>query len=143
MVNTDVMVGGGTRIDIPVSCVERGRWRVQTAAFRTDSTGPPTLRRVLTKSVSDSYRSGRRPTSDQTNVWDTVDSTGQTFHTHSPTANLSEHYEQRRRELAELARSIPRHPYSTQLGHDALPRRREQRPWTKIRRRRRAWTSRL
>src|ERR671934_1186204 len=46
ILNVSVLVAAGKKLPIPVSCVEEGRWRSQSAAFATaPHAAPPRLRR--------------------------------------------------------------------------------------------------
>jgi len=73
ILNTSVLVAAHTKIKIPVSCVEQGRWRYQTRYF--DSSGshsPPKLRKALKSSVSSSLKEDLGHRSDQGEVWKAV-----------------------------------------------------------------------
>ena len=74
VVNSSVLVAGGSHLTLPVSCVERGRWSYRSRAF-SPGTGSPhlALRRLKTRSVHDSLRRGRGHRSDQRAVWREVD----------------------------------------------------------------------
>lgn len=106
MVNTDVLVAAGADIRVPVSCVERGRWRYATKRFSSGGTGSPTVRASLSRSVSRSYRSSGRPTSDQKAIWHSVDSIGDSLGSHSPTSSLSDHYDGRRAEILDVSGGV-------------------------------------
>ncbi|MBI3268948.1 MAG: hypothetical protein HYZ53_07995 [Planctomycetes bacterium] len=106
LVNTDVLVEAGSRTDVPVSCVERNRWRYVSQKFESGSTGTPSLRTVLSKSVTASYETVGTPTSDQLRVWAQVDTTATSLGTHSATSNLSEHYASRQADLAKVIDGI-------------------------------------
>lgn len=70
ILNTSVLVGAHTRIKIPVSCVEQGRWRYRNRNFSSSrSHSPSKLRHALKSSVSRSLRARRGHTSDQGEVW--------------------------------------------------------------------------
>jgi hypothetical protein len=64
MLNTTVLAGAGSRIRIPVACVERGRWKYESRRFRSGSHCPPSLRSFL-KRTAGSGRGG----SDQIAMW--------------------------------------------------------------------------
>ena len=74
VVNSSVLVAGGSHLTLPVSCVERGRWSYRSWAF-SPGTGSPhlALRRLKTRSVHDSLRRGRGHRSNQRAVWREVD----------------------------------------------------------------------
>ena len=73
VLNTTVLVAPMTRMSLPVSCVEQGRWRYTSTHFTSsDSHSSSKLRSVLKASVTDSALSGRGHGSDQSGVWTEV-----------------------------------------------------------------------
>lgn len=73
VLNTSVLIPARTKIKIPVSCVEHGRWRYtspQFAASKTMSSSP--LRYKLKSSVAGSLKASRGHRSDQGEVWEEV-----------------------------------------------------------------------
>ncbi len=103
MVNTDVLVEAGSEIDLPVSCVERGRWSYVSPGFRGATYGTPSLRSALYRSVSGSYLRRGAPTSDQRAIWSVVDGAGQALRSVSPTSSLPDHYQTRNEDIRRLA----------------------------------------
>ena len=69
ILNTTVMLPGRSKTRIPVSCVERGRWRQVSRQFSTGSHSPSDLRRRKSRDVSRSYRHVGSARSDQAAVW--------------------------------------------------------------------------
>ena len=73
VLNTSVLVAAASKTAIPVSCVERGRWRYVSPHFASGgSHSSPKLRHILKKSVSQSAGEGRGHESDQAGVWKEV-----------------------------------------------------------------------
>lgn len=73
ILNTSVLVAAHTKIKIPVSCVEQGRWGYKSHYFGSSgSHSPSKLRRALKASVSRSVKQKRGHTSDQGEVWKEV-----------------------------------------------------------------------
>ncbi len=73
ILNTSVLVAAHTKIKIPVSCVEQGRWGYKSRYFGSSgSHSPSKLRRALKASVSLSVKENRGHTSDQGAVWNAV-----------------------------------------------------------------------
>jgi hypothetical protein len=73
VLNTSVLVAARSRTPIPVSCVERGRWRYRTKHFVSGgSHSSSKLRHILKKSSYQSMKAGLGYTSDQTEVWNEV-----------------------------------------------------------------------
>ncbi len=74
VLNTSVLVAARSRTRIPVSCVERKRWRYKSQGFQSGgSYSSSALRRILAGSVHRSLRANRGHTSDQREVWKEVE----------------------------------------------------------------------
>jgi hypothetical protein len=73
ILNVSMMIPAATTLNVPVSCVEAGRWRQRSAKFASGgSMSHGTLRKMLSAQTRLSYQSGGSPTSDQGAVWDEV-----------------------------------------------------------------------
>ena len=73
VLNTSVLVAAHSKIKIPVSCVEQGRWGYKSRYFGSSgSHSPSKLRRTLKASVSKSVKERRGHRSDQGEVWKEV-----------------------------------------------------------------------
>ncbi len=73
VLNVSVLVPGGATINVPVSCVEAGRWNGRSAFERGRTFAPRRVRRVKNMTVSDSVRRGGAKSSDQGAVWNSID----------------------------------------------------------------------
>jgi hypothetical protein len=73
VLNVSVLVPGGATINVPVSCVEAGRWNGRSAFERGRTFAPRRVRRVKNMTVSDSVRRGGTKSSDQGAVWNSID----------------------------------------------------------------------
>lgn len=73
VVNTSVLVPGSSAIDLPVSCVEAGRWGGEREFGRRGPKAPRRVRRSTTVGVSKNLRSLNSRHSDQGKVWAAVD----------------------------------------------------------------------
>ena len=71
--NVSVLVGAGTKVHLPVSCVEAGRWGGGTHFTRQHRMASPGLRWSKTDGVNQSVRAYRERNSDQGQVWQSVD----------------------------------------------------------------------
>jgi hypothetical protein len=70
ILNTSVLIAARTKIQIPVSCVEQGRWHYKSRYFGSSgSQSPSKLRQALKASVSQSIKERRGHISDQRAVW--------------------------------------------------------------------------
>lgn len=101
VVNITVLVGAHTRLALPVSCVERGRWRYVSEHFSVKRSAHPGLRAAKLASVQRSKRMVGRPVSDQLEVWDKVDECLASLSAASPTDSLEDGFAQSERRLAE------------------------------------------
>jgi len=70
VLNTTILVGAASIINIPVSCVEQGRWSYRGHSFSTSGNFLyATMRRAKTVQVSQSLRHGYGYASDQQALW--------------------------------------------------------------------------
>jgi hypothetical protein len=75
VLNTSVLIAARSKVKIPVSCVEQGRWRYRTKHFGhsgSHSHSPSKLRGVLKASVTQSLAAGYGHQSNQGAVWGEV-----------------------------------------------------------------------
>jgi hypothetical protein len=102
VLNTSVLVPGKTKTVVPVSCVERGRWRYASKSFGSAGThASPKLRKILKESAGRSAREGRGHGSDQGAVWAEVDRQMEVVGAASATAAMADTYESQRGKLDE------------------------------------------
>ena len=73
VLNTSVLVAPSTHVDIPVSCLEQGRWGNRRDFDRGRAFAPRRARRAKNASVADSVRKAGSRRSDQAAVWNTID----------------------------------------------------------------------
>jgi hypothetical protein len=107
VLNTSVLVAAHSRVKIPVSCVEQGRWRYQSKRFASAGThSSPKLRASLKESVTRSLSSGRGYSSDQGAVWREVARQQEVLGAASPTAAMSDTYETHRARLDEARAAL-------------------------------------
>jgi len=94
ILNTSVLVAAHTKIKIPVSCVEQGRWGYKSRYFGSSgSHSPSRLRRSLKASVSKSVKEKRGYRSDQIEVWREVACLHASHGVESGTAAMSDAFE--------------------------------------------------
>ena len=73
VLNTSVLVAPSTDLDIPVSCLEQGRWGDRRDFDRGKAFVPRRARRAKNASVADSVRREGSRRSDQAAVWNAID----------------------------------------------------------------------
>jgi len=106
ILNTSILLPAKSKTAIPVSCVEQGRWRHTSRQFRSGSWSSPSMRSLLTGSVSKSYRTRGQARSDQGALWNKVNESIEGSGTVSPTSSMSDIVEQHREMLAGYAGAL-------------------------------------
>jgi hypothetical protein len=107
ILNTSVLVAAHTKIKIPVSCVEQGRWRHTSKFFGSSGSHTPSkLRRALKSSVSRSVKEKRGHRSDQGAVWKEVACLNKTHGVDSDTAAMSDAFETHQDRIASFRESL-------------------------------------
>ena len=108
VLNTSVLVGARSKMTVPVSCVEQGRWRYLSRHFGSSgSHSSSRMRHILKKSVSDSLNEGRGHGSDQGQVWQEVERQTHSLGACSPTSAMSDTYDAYRNRLTEFRERLP------------------------------------
>jgi len=119
VLNTSVLVAPSTHLDIPVSCLEQGRWGDLRAFGRGRAFAPRRTRRAKNASVADSVRREGSRRSDQAAVWNAVDEELAHLGVHSGTRAVrdAEQFLRRDRQRAHAIRSLARRgPLPGQCG---------------------------
>jgi hypothetical protein len=89
--NASFLIPSGATVELPVSCVERGRWRHQSPAFSSSGrTMHTSARASKLMRVSGSVKGGGGYDADQGKVWKDVDSYLTRTCVGSPTASLAD-----------------------------------------------------
>jgi hypothetical protein len=84
-------VAAHSKLKIPVSCVEQGRWRYSTRHFSASGSHVPAkLRRALKASVGRSVKDYRGHRADQGEVWDEVEALHSAMGVESASAAMSD-----------------------------------------------------
>lgn len=100
MVNLTLIIGAGQETDIPVTCVESGRWAYRDRQFRSSRrTVASKLRRSKAFDVHQSFFMQREARADQGRVWSQVDDYIQASHVSAPSRALDDVFEQRKSDL--------------------------------------------
>jgi hypothetical protein len=69
VVNTTFLIPADATFDLPVSCVERGRWHTTSSTFSSGESAYHSLRAAKHQQVSLSLKTSGRPISDQSEIW--------------------------------------------------------------------------
>lgn len=83
VVNTSVLLPAKSTTEIPVSCVEQGRWRSVAPRSAPTGFGDKDMRRLMCKGTTESLKSSGRVQVDQSAVWDHVSETMHSTRTQS------------------------------------------------------------
>jgi hypothetical protein len=107
ILNLTVLIPGQTKLTIPVSCVEAGRWHRTSASFSSSCHGSPyRLRHNLKSSVTRSLREKRGHRSDQGQVWADVREQQKSLGVRSDTSALEDTYKKYEDKLAEAKKAL-------------------------------------
>jgi hypothetical protein len=94
ILNTSVLVAAHSKLHIPVSCVEQGRWRYSGKHFQSSGHhATAKLRRAVKASVGESLKSHFGHRSDQGKVWQEVSALHCSLSLDSPTAAMSDAFD--------------------------------------------------
>ncbi len=103
IVNLTILVPANSRIHLPVSCVEAGRWHHRSQHFGTAPRAHYASGRAMkARAVTDSYRSVGRPVSDQGAIWDDIARKSERLAACSDTAAMDVMYDRSAVELQRL-----------------------------------------
>jgi len=108
VLNLSILAPAKDSIIIPVSCVESGRWRHDTASF---AAGPRAQfakgRAKKADHVSMSLRQSGTRRSDQGEIWEDIAAKSDRFRTRSPTDAMSDLYEQQKPSIDRFVERFP------------------------------------
>jgi hypothetical protein len=94
ILNTSLLVAAHSKLKVPVSCVEQGRWRHTSKHFSSGKTrSPHSLLYKLKSSVLGSLKRQEGHRSDQGAVWEEVQKKQEVFGFCSPTSAMADTYE--------------------------------------------------
>lgn len=115
VLNISILIGANRKVVIPVSCVERGRWRARSSHFTSEG------RMMFAKgraskmaSVSRSMREGGSRQSDQVAVWKSVGEKAAFFQASAPSEAMSDIYEHVKGDVREFRKAF--RPEPRQVG---------------------------
>ncbi len=101
VVNISILVAAHITLRIPVSCVERGRWRFTTKDFKSDHYAHPKLRSRKLQSVQECRASSGAAYSDQGAVWEEVSMNLKEHQACSNTESITDAYQKSSERIRE------------------------------------------
>jgi len=107
IVNTSLLVPAGARMEIPVSCVEHGRWVFRSNRQMASGAHPTTMvRSALKASVSRSLKENYRAVSNQAEIWDSVARLHAGHGVRSETGAMADAYEQHSKRIRDFSEQL-------------------------------------
>ena len=108
IVNLTILVPAKTKVVIPVSCVEAGRWASVSDKFdATPQVMYARLRKCKSMSVSAAMAMSGSRMSNQGAVWDDIGQKQRELCSESPTARMTDTFEENRAGLDDYVRNLP------------------------------------
>ena len=113
--NISIIVPAGKEINVPVTCVEQGRWSYNSDRFSTSnrvhfSKG----RKDKMASVSYSMRMDNAPQADQGEVWDRISEKEIKMKSHARTSAMGDIFEEHRESVSDYVKAFS--PVDNQVG---------------------------
>ena len=105
--NTTLLVPAKCVFDLPVTCVEQGRWQDLGPVFAAGEAAYPSLRAQKVEDVARAYGEAGAPISDQGRIWDEIAGRQTRMGTRSATHAMRDTYEQRAAHLARMLKRLP------------------------------------
>jgi len=103
VLNTSVLIAAKSKVKIPVSCVEAGRWRYRSRHFDpSGSHSPSKLRYFLKSSVSHALKVNLGHMSDQGKVWEEVARQQKVLGACSDSSAMSDTFDTYKKQVAEF-----------------------------------------
>ncbi|MDE0415650.1 MAG: hypothetical protein OXI95_01770 [bacterium] len=118
-INATVLVPAGSKLDIPVSCLEQGRWGRHRAWRRAQAFAPESIRKRKRASVNRSFSVDRNRMSDQHAIWEDISAMMLREGVASPTgaaADLEESYRRHHSRWKTVEALVERGPLPGQCG---------------------------
>jgi hypothetical protein len=110
VLNLSIMVPADAEMNIPVTCVEAGRWRHVSDSFASSDHAQFARGRARkVAQVSYAMRASGARSCDQADMWNEIAAKSVRMSASSPTAAMSAIYESSRSPLDDFVRSMPRH----------------------------------
>ncbi len=106
VINSSALIAKKSEVKIPVSCVESGRWSGDKEFFSGWTISYPSLRAIISQSVSQSLSLNRRFQADQNRVWRSITEKIKRFKVNSVTSSMHDVYSQARKQLLSYKEGV-------------------------------------
>ena len=107
VLNTSVLLAPNSRSNLPVSCVEQGRWDRTHSGFKgSDYIVPQKIRAGKAQEVNYSLRADGEAKADQSQVWNNVEEYATHFCCKSDTMDLKDVYDQTKSNVDDFIESL-------------------------------------
>ncbi|HLG72412.1 MAG TPA: DUF6569 family protein [Chloroflexota bacterium] len=106
VVNTTMLIPAKSSFDLPVSCVEQGRWHNDSTSFAPGEAAYPSLRAKKMEDVARAYAEMGAPLADQGRIWEDIAETQYKMGTRSATHAMRDSYEQQHRYLDRVLQRL-------------------------------------
>jgi hypothetical protein len=111
VLNLSLMVPPKSKTEIPVSCVEAGRWRANSSSFQSvDRAQFARGRGRKVAQVTQSLHMANAAVSNQNDIWDEISAKLSRMGAYSPTGAMAEIFESRQRDLLDYLDAFPAMP---------------------------------
>jgi hypothetical protein len=115
VLNLSIMLAPNSETEIPVSCVEAGRWRTESSSFHTEQRVQFARGRVQKmEQVSRSLRMSGEARSDQSAIWNEITEKSARMNVESPTGAMAALFESRNDDFRGYFDAIP--TFDGQIG---------------------------
>ncbi|PKM79155.1 MAG: hypothetical protein CVU88_07230 [Firmicutes bacterium HGW-Firmicutes-13] len=107
IINATILVPPRSKINIPVSCVEQGRWRYNSSAFNSSEFfAYSSLRRQKVEQVAGNLESNQDFASDQGAIWHEIRRKQSKMKTRSSTGAMNDIYKNYKKEIERIVSGI-------------------------------------
>jgi len=111
IINLTILVPANTKIEIPVACVEAGRWSYRSREFSSAGRAMyANARAAKTQQVTRNMKRNGERYLDQLDVWDNIAACSMGLGVHSDTSAMSDIYEHYEPDLDRYTRTFKAHP---------------------------------